>query len=86
MLWGALNVNQVAGMIHIATRTGQMDSNKRPLYDPEILQFLNSSHFIQQYFNHLQSTRSFSFGDHLPGIVNPLDQKLVLSNYGIFWS
>ena len=30
----------------------------------------------------LISPISFSFGDHLPGIVNPLDQKLVLSNYG----
>ena len=31
-----------------------------------------------------ESRISFSFGDYLPGIVNPLDQKLVLSNYGTF--
>ena len=55
-LWGKFKFNQIAGVIHIATRTGQVDSNKRPLFDPEILQFLNSSHFIEQYYCDSQIT------------------------------
>ena len=48
MLWGALNVNQVAGIIHIATRTGQVDSLGRARYDRESLESLLSNHFIRQ--------------------------------------
>ena len=48
MLWGALDVNQVAGSIRIATRTGQIDRAGRPLFDSEILSRLNSTHYIEQ--------------------------------------
>ena len=48
MLWGALDVNQVAGSIRIATRTGQVDRAGHPLFDNEILNRLNSTHFIEQ--------------------------------------
>lgn len=49
MLWGALDVNQVAGTIRIATRTGQVDRQGNPLYDRDILERLNSTHYIEQY-------------------------------------
>ena len=48
MLWGALDVNQVTGSIRIATRTGQIDRNGRPLFDNDILSRLNSTHYIEQ--------------------------------------
>lgn len=48
MLWGALDVNQVSGSIRIATRTGQIDRDGRPLFDNEILSRLNSTHYIEQ--------------------------------------
>ena len=38
MLWGAIHVNQVAGDVHIAARTGLIDNWGRQVYDQEIIQ------------------------------------------------
>ena len=48
MLWGTLDVHQVAGDIHIQTTTGLLDGNGRQIYDAEIVSRLKSSHVIEQ--------------------------------------
>lgn len=79
MLWGAIHVNQVAGNVHIAARTGLIDNWGRQVYDQEIIHTLSSSHFIQQSFSFSAVKCSFSFGDVIPGVSFPLDGKS-------FWS
>lgn len=79
MLWGEINVNQVAGDVHIATRTGLIDKMGIQVYDDEIIHTLSSSHFIQQYFLFCIVKDSFSFGSVIPGVSFPLDGKS-------FWS
>ena len=79
MLWGAIHVNQVAGDVHIAARTGLIDNWGRQVYDQEIIHTLSSSHFIQQSFSFSAVKCSFSFGDVIPGVSFPLDGKS-------FWS
>lgn len=49
MVWGALQVHQVAGSIHISAKSGRFDLNGTQLYDSEILSLYNSSHIIHQY-------------------------------------
>ena len=48
MIWGAIDVHQVAGDIHIQTTTGMIDILGTPVYDAEIISKLKSSHFIEQ--------------------------------------
>ena len=75
MVWGALQVHQVAGSIHISAKSGRFDLNGTQLYDSEILSLYNSSHIIHQYFNYFHFHSSFTFGDPIPGITNPLQNK-----------
>lgn len=75
MLWGALHVNQVAGDVHIATRTGLVNMQGFPVYDNDIIHSLSSSHYIQQWQQCAAVMCSFSFGDHIPGVHYPLDAR-----------
>ncbi|CBK22417.2 uncharacterized protein [Blastocystis hominis] len=70
MIWGAIDVHQVAGDIHIQTTTGMIDILGAPVYDAEIISKLKSSHFIEH----------FSFGKHIPGVENPLNGRRFLAN------
>ena len=75
MVWGALQVHQVAGSIHISAKSGRFDLNGTQLYDSEILSLYNSSHIIHQYCYYYNFNHSFTFGDPIPGITNPLQNK-----------
>lgn len=48
MVWGSIDVHQVAGDIHIQTTTGIIDAAGEPVYDMEVVSKLKSSHFLEQ--------------------------------------
>lgn len=49
MIWGAININQIAGSIHIAVRTGLMDRYGNQLYDKDIIEAYTMNHRIHQF-------------------------------------
>ena len=48
MVWGAIKVNQVAGKIHVAAKTGLFDREGHQIYDREIMSLYTTSHRIHQ--------------------------------------